>query len=94
MCSVNDLTAAVSIFIVPSTCVALPFFDPWLSFADVAAEKNQQTLMSGIEKFDQANLKHTETQEKNLLPDKDGKVFSFSKDRAKRKRKKRGTIRN
>lgn len=42
-------------------------------FSDVAAEKTQQTLIAGIEKFDTASLKHTETQEKNPLPDKDGK---------------------
>jgi len=41
--------------------------------SDVAAEKTQQTLIAGIEKFDTASLKHTETQEKNPLPDKDGK---------------------
>ncbi|PBC32553.1 Thymosin beta-a [Apis cerana cerana] len=38
---------------------------------NVAAEKTQQTLMSGIETFDPSSLKHTETQEKNLLPDMD-----------------------
>lgn len=43
-------------------------------FPDVAAEKTQQTLIAGIEKFDTASLKHTETQEKNPLPDKDGRV--------------------
>lgn len=42
-------------------------------FLDVAAEKTQQTLIAGIEKFDSTKLKHTETQEKNPLPDKDGK---------------------
>lgn len=41
---------------------------------DVAAEKTQQTLIAGIEKFDTAQLKHTETQEKNPLPDKEGKL--------------------
>lgn len=42
---------------------------------DVAAEKTQQTLIAGIEKFDTASLKHTETQEKNPLPDKDGMIY-------------------
>lgn len=44
----------------------------WI-FSDVAAEKTQQTLIAGIEAFDATRLKHTETQEKNPLPDKDGK---------------------
>lgn len=44
-------------------------------FLDVAAEKTQQTLIAGIEKFDTASLKHTETQEKNPLPDKDGMIY-------------------
>lgn len=43
-----------------------------LWFADVAAEKTQKSLFDGIEKFDATRLKHTETQEKNPLPDKDG----------------------
>ena len=45
-----------------------------LSAADVAAEKNQQTLIAGIEHFDPSRLKHTETHEKNPLPDQDGKI--------------------
>lgn len=40
--------------------------------SDVAAEKTQKSLVDGIEKFDATRLKHTETQEKNPLPDKDG----------------------
>lgn len=43
-----------------------------LSFTDVATEKTQKSLFDGIEKFDATQLKHTETQEKNPLPDKDG----------------------
>jgi len=46
-------------------------------FLDVAAEKTQQTLIAGIEKFDTASLKHTETQEKNPLPDKDGTIYKL-----------------
>lgn len=38
---------------------------------DVAHEKTQQNLISGIETFDSTKLKHAETQEKNPLPDKD-----------------------
>lgn len=38
----------------------------------MAAEKTQKSLFDGIEKFDATRLKHTETQEKNPLPDKDG----------------------
>lgn len=44
---------------------------------DVAAEKTQQTLIAGIEAFDPAKLKHTETQEKYHLPDKDGTRLLF-----------------
>jgi hypothetical protein len=39
---------------------------------DVATEKTQKALLQGVEAFDTGKLKHTETQEKNLLPDKDG----------------------
>mgnify|MGYP005985735241 CR=1 FL=1 len=42
-------------------------------FSDVAAEKTEKALIAGIEHFDQTKLKHTETQEKNPLPNKDGK---------------------
>ena len=42
------------------------------SAKDVEAEKTQQTLIAGIEAFDATRLKHTETQEKNPLPDKEG----------------------
>lgn len=42
---------------------------------DLAAEKNEKALIEGIAKFDPAKLKHTETQEKNPLPDKDGKFL-------------------
>lgn len=40
---------------------------------DVATEKTQKALLQGVEAFDTGKLKHTETQEKNPLPDKDGK---------------------
>jgi len=43
--------------------------------ADVASEKSQKALLEGVEAFDASKLKHTETQEKNPLPDKDGKFF-------------------
>lgn len=47
---------------------------------DVATEKTQKSLFDGIEKFDATQLKHTETQEKNPLPDKDGNIkYSFCK---------------
>lgn len=42
---------------------------------DVKMEKTQ-ILVSGIETFDATKLKHTETNEKNPLPDKDGKSFN------------------
>lgn len=41
-------------------------------FSDVAAEKTEKALIAGIEHFDASKLKHTETQEKNPLPDKEG----------------------
>lgn len=37
----------------------------------IQMEKGQQQLLSGIENFDTAKLKHTETQEKNPLPTKE-----------------------
>lgn len=37
----------------------------------IQQEKGQQQLMSGIENFDTAKLKPTETQEKNPLPTKE-----------------------
>lgn len=44
----------------------------------MAAEKTEKALIEGITKFDQAKLKHTETQEKNPLPDKEGTfVFNY-----------------
>lgn len=39
---------------------------------DVATEKTHKALVEGVEAFDSSKLKHTETHEKNLLPDKDG----------------------
>lgn len=53
---------------------ALPNTD-CLWFTDVATEKTQKSLFDGIEKFDATRLKHTETQEKNPLPDKDGMLL-------------------
>lgn len=47
----------------------------FLWFADVAAEKTEKALIAGIEHFDPSKLKHTETQEKNPLPDKEGRIF-------------------
>lgn len=41
-------------------------------YADVATEKTQKALLQGVEAFDTGKLKHTETHEKNPLPDKDG----------------------
>lgn len=45
-------------------------------FLDVKMEKVQQ-LVSGIEGFDSTKLRHTETNEKNPLPDKDG-MYMYS----------------
>lgn len=54
----------------------------------MATEKSQQNLFAGIESFDAKNLKHAETQEKNPLPDKDGKCqFNILKQKQKTKHK-------
>lgn len=45
-------------------------------FVDVKMEKAQQ-LVGSIEGFDATKLRHTETHEKNPLPDKDGKRIKF-----------------
>lgn len=45
-------------------------------FPDVKQEKTAQSLFAGIAAFDSTKLNHAETQEKNILPDKDGK-FRF-----------------
>lgn len=45
---------------------------------DVAVEKTQQAqqaAMKFVEEFDPSNLKHTKTQEKVVLPDKEGKLI-------------------
>ena len=53
----------------------LLFFFFLLFFSlDVAAEKTQKALLEGVEAFDTSKLKHTETNEKNPLPDKEGKL--------------------
>lgn len=41
----------------------------------MANEKTQQNLISGIEHFDATKLKHAQTQEKNPLPDANGKCI-------------------
>jgi hypothetical protein len=40
----------------------------------VQQERVHQTLLEGVEQFDKASMKHTETQEKNPLPDPEGKL--------------------
>lgn len=40
--------------------------------AAIQQEKGKQQLISGIENFDPAKLKHAETLEKNVLPTKEG----------------------
>lgn len=37
-------------------------------FADIEAEKGHNEMVDSIQKFDSKSLKHTETQEKNVLP--------------------------
>ena len=41
-------------------------------YAAIQQEKGKQQLISGIENFDPAKLKHAETLEKNPLPTKEG----------------------
>lgn len=43
-----------------------------LSIIAIQQEKGKQQLISGIENFDPAKLKHAETLEKNPLPTKEG----------------------
>lgn len=35
-------------------------------------ERTHQTLLNGVEHFDKTTMKHTETTEKVILPDKEG----------------------
>jgi hypothetical protein len=37
------------------------------------AEKSHQQFINGVEAFDKKSMKHTETEEKNPLPDQTGK---------------------
>lgn len=49
----------------------------------IQQEKGKQQLISGIENFDPAKLKHAETLEKNPLPTKEGpyiRLFSNSSE--------------
>lgn len=41
----------------------------------VAAEKQHQNLLNGVEHFDKTCMKHTETDEKNNLPPLEGLSF-------------------
>lgn len=60
--------------------IQILIFLNWLWFtnsvSDVAAEKTEKALIEGIEHFQKNKLKHTETQEKNSLPDKEGRLIS------------------
>jgi len=44
---------------------------------DVAQERTQQALIKGVEDFDTKKLKHTNTVEKIVLPDKEGLLSPF-----------------
>ena len=46
-------------------------------FSAIEQEKEKQNLFAGIENFDTKKLKHTETQEKNPLPTKEGQWIYF-----------------
>ena len=45
------------------------------SAQDIEIEKQHITFVNGVESFDKKQLKPTVTQEKFVLPDKDGKFF-------------------
>lgn len=49
----------------------------FLLFTAIAAEKEQQQFIAGIENFDSSKLKHTVTEEKNPLPTKEGKLLLY-----------------
>lgn len=40
----------------------------------VLQEKTHQTLLNGVEQFDKTSMRHTETTEKVILPNKEGKL--------------------
>lgn len=44
--------------------------------AAIAQEKTEEELKSGIEQFNKDQLRHQKTEEKNPLPDKNGKLQS------------------
>lgn len=46
--------------------------------AAIAQEKTEEELKSGIEQFDKDQLRHQRTEEKNPLPDKDGRLPSLT----------------
>lgn len=49
----------------------------FLTLKAVAAEKAHISLISGVEHFDKAKMKHAETEEKNALPPIEGIVAAF-----------------
>lgn len=49
--------------------------DRYFVLIDVAAEKTQKALIDDVEGFDTGKLKHAQTQEKNPLPDKFGRLY-------------------
>lgn len=42
----------------------------------VAAEKAHQNLLDGVEHFDKSQMKHTTTEEKNILPPIEGFYYA------------------
>lgn len=53
------------------------FAPPFASclFADVVAEKQQQAHLKAVEEFNTGALRHANTQEKSVLPDKKGLIM-------------------
>ena len=51
-----------------------------LLHADIKTEKTHQSIFQGVTGYDKNALNHTETNEKNTLPAKEGSFISFYKN--------------
>ena len=70
---VSDVLSLLSLVLFCFVLSCLSFFHSRvIILTEVATEKAQQAVFKGVECFDPANLKHAETQEKIVLPDKEG----------------------
>lgn len=48
-----------------------------LCMSAVQQEKTHQTFLTGLEQFDKATMRHTQTAEKVILPNKEGKLHAL-----------------